>query len=237
MPTEDDLHQGPGVNDDPAAGDKGKEGLQDDQPGTISLEKHNATLADLQQQINNLADENRLYRVQMQMGRGGGDGGDKPGAGEDGFFQGREDEDVITVGELRSFESHLRQQFGGAMGEMQLAGQKADYQEVVQTHLPNFLRANPQYIRILRSALPQDRPRMAYDLGIQDPAYQAKKNKERLETDANPNAEAIRRNKQKPNLGGKGGRSPLSQAGRFEAMSDEELEKQIDKVMAGGVLE
>lgn len=231
MPVED-LNVDAGEKDHAAGGpdDSGKEEGQE----TIALEEHTAKVGDLQRQVEELTDQNRVYRAQINLGREGGGGGNKAGAQDSGFFAGRDEEDVPTVGELRQFEQHLRQEFGGAMGEIQLSGQKTDYQEVVSNHLPNFLRANPYYIQVLRSTPPQLRPRLAYDLGIQDPAYQVKKNKDRLEKDPNLEAEAIARNLKKPKLGGKGGGSPLSQASHFEAMDmGDELEKEIARVLMG----
>lgn len=234
----DDQELTGGATDPAAGGGDGKEAAagaagQDGNQGNIPLEEHQSQLAALQQQIDELKDQNQLYRLQSHLGRQGGAGEGKSGANA-GFWGDRDEEDVPTVGELRQFEAHIRQQFGGAMGEMRLSGQKTDYEEVVKTHLPNFLRANPSYIEILNATPPHLRARLAYDLGVQDRGYQAKQNQRRLDGSPDADAQRIAQNKRKPAPGGKGASSPLSKAGIYETMDmGEELEKRIQQVKMG----
>lgn len=208
----------------------------DDGQGNISLEDLQTQITQLQEQNQQLQDQNRLYRLETQFGRQARDGGAQTGVQAAGFFGERDDEDVPTVGELRQFEKHLLttfgEQYGGAISELSVAGKTNDYQEVIQNHLPNFLRANPTYITLLSRAPAQLRSQFAYDLGVQDPAYQAKKNRDRLTTDPNQDAQTIARNKAKPNLAPHGKKPPLSEKSRFEAMGyGDDLEKEINRVL------
>ncbi|RJP77994.1 MAG: hypothetical protein C4524_07350 [Candidatus Zixiibacteriota bacterium] len=233
-PEGEDLNVNPGGNSGPAAGggEPGAGGpagsAGDSPPETVSREEHDAVV----QQLN---DNLSLMRTQLDLLQRGG-GRQEPAAQDRGFFGDQDDEDVPTVGELRKFEQHLRTQFGGALGEVRASSQTSDYQEVVKTHLPNFLRENPLYINVLNSTPPQLRAQVAYDLGTRDPAYQAKQNQKHLEQGANPNAQRIVDNKGKPQPGGKGGGSPLSKASYYEALDmGDELEKRISEVLRGVV--
>jgi hypothetical protein len=211
---------------DPAAG--GEEG--DEQP--ITREAFIAMRNDLTGKIDQLKDQTSLYKTQLtvlQSGRGAA----APEPADNDPFSGREEDDVITVAEMRRIMSQMSSQIGGSLGEARLAADKPDYTEVVQTHLPNYLQSNPEMIQVLRSLPPHSRPGLAYLFGTLDPNYQAKKNQAKLAKETSGDATRIAANKAKPNMAGKGGGSPLSRAGHYETMDDAELERTISQVKMG----
>lgn len=226
MPDEYQEEMEAGVTD-PAAG--GEE--SDEQP--ITREAFIAMRNDLTGKLEQVRDQNSLYKTQLtvlQSGRG-----PRPTETDDHDpFSGREDDDVITVAEMRRIVSQMTSHIGGSLEEARLAANKSDYAEVVKNHLPNYLQSNPEMIRVLRSLPPVVRPGLAYLFGTLDPNYQAKKNQAKLATETSGDAARIAANKAKPNMAGKGGGSPLAKASLYESMDDAELERTIAKVKMGG---
>jgi hypothetical protein len=211
---------------DPAAG--GEEG--DDQP--VTREAFIAMRNDLAGKLDQLKDQNALYKTQLTVLQGGMGPG-KTAADDNDPFSGREDDDVITVAEMRQIISQITSHIGGSLGEARLAANKSDYAEVVKTHLPNYLQSNPEMIQVLRSLPPASRPSLAYLLGTLDPNYLAKKNQANLAHEPSGDAARIAANKAKPNMAGKGGGAPLGKASRYESMDDAELERTIAQVKMG----
>lgn len=212
---------------DPAAG-----GEEDD--GPITREAFIAMRKDLSGKIDQLTDQNSLYKTQLTVLQRGG-GSSKAETAEDDPFSGREGDDVVTVAEMRRIIGQLGSQIGGSLGEVRVAANKPDYAEVVQNHLPNYLQSNPEFIQILRALPPSLRPNLAYQLGTLDPKYQARRNQDRLSREDNGDAAKIAANKRKPNLTGRGGGSPLSKASHYEGMDDAELERTIAQVKMGKI--
>jgi hypothetical protein len=228
----DDNDQSGVTDPDAGGGPQGDDDDDDDQP--VSREAFNARMQTLQDKIDELEDRNQLYKTQLSVyqGAGGGQQGPARAQNQDPFAD-REDDDVVTVAEMKQILGRLMAGFNASLGEVRTASVKTDYAEVVKTHLPNYLEANPEMIPVLK-ALPADqRPALAYQLGTLDPAYQAKKTKTKLEAEPNPDLDRINANKRKPQPGGKGGGGPLGKAQMYATMSDEELERTLARVKSG----
>ncbi len=231
MPDED-LDQ-TGVTDPDAGGGDQDLGADDNQP--ITREAFIAMRQDLNNKLSQITDQNALYKTQLallQNQGNNGNGGPRQEADDDPF-SGRDEEDVVTVAEMRQILSRLGSQIGASIGELRQAANKSDYAEVVKTHLPNYLQSNPEMVQVLKALPPNQRPALAYTLGTMDPAYQAKKAKGRLDQGSHEDVNRIAANKRRPQLGGKGGGSPLAKANLYESMSDAELERTISQVKSG----
>ena len=218
---------------DPAAGGEGAGAGEGEEP--ITREAFIAMRQDLQGKIDQLSDQNTLYKTRLAvMDRGSGGGGESAPAAEPDPFKGREEDDVITVAEMRQILAQMNTNIGASLGELHMtARQGSDYEEVVKNHLPNYLQSHPEMVQVLRALPPHLRPSLAYEFGSLDPAYLAKKSQTRLDTGEHANAARIAANKGKPNLGGKGGGALLSKASLYESMSDADLEKTIAQVKSG----
>jgi hypothetical protein len=225
MSDEDLLEDNTGETDPDAGGGEG-----DDLP--ITREAFIAMRKDLTGKIDQLKDQNSLYKTQLTVLQRGG-GGERSAPPDDDPFSGREDDDVITVAEMRKIIGQMSSQIGGSLGEARLAANKSDYAEVVQTHLPSYLQSNPEMVQVLRALPPALRPALAYRLGTLAPEYAAKKSQLKLAGQPNEDAARIAANKAKPNMAGKGGGSPLAKAGLYETMDDAELERTIAQVKMG----
>lgn len=226
---EDDVNTG--VTDPDAGGGK----QDDDQDQPVTREAFVAMRKDLQIKIDELSDQNQLLRAHFNMGRQGGGAGREASGEADDPLKDRDGEDVLTVAEYRQLRARDRAQIAALVGEMRQSHQAKDYAEVIKTHLPNYLKDHPEDLALLQATLPEARPRLAYLLGTRDPAYQAKKSKEKLETGGHEDAARIAANKGKPNLAGKGDRAAVSAQERFGKMSDQEFERHIANVKAGRV--
>lgn len=227
---DNDLQNNTGVTD-PDAGGRPQDQGADDEP--ITKEAFIALRQDLQNKIDELEDKNSLYKTQLHVFQSGGGNNAAPRPEDSDPFHGREDDDVVTVAEMRQIMSQMGASIGGTLGELRTASANTDYAEVVKTHLPNYLQKNPEMVAVLKALPPNLRPALAYKLGVQDPAYSAKKNKERLETDPSHDVRRIADNKRRPQPGGKGGGGPLAKAQLYESMSDEDFEKVLAKVKSG----
>lgn len=168
--------------------------LRQDLQGKLSAKEKEAAEKD---------DELLLYKTTVRnLSQGGGgnvaDQSPQPASTDpvETFFKDRDPDEPVTVQELRTISAQLTR---GNFEQAQLAQvvNQKDFQEVVYTHLPKLIQANPNLAGVIRS-LPTQAARfaLAYQLGKTEPGYLAKSITDK--TNVHVDAEKAKENETKP---------------------------------------
>lgn len=129
------------------------------------------------------------------------------------------DDDVLTVGEAKKFLQQMNAETQISLQEMKVQQKYPDYQEVVTKYLPDIIKEKPWLADNLRKTQDYE---LAYDLAKNSEAYKKQHRQQRKNADA----EAILRNaEQSGALSSVGHTSPVSEAKRYNQMSDSDFMK------------
>jgi len=224
---EGEAGQGSGEGEGSAAGGQGEEEGQ-----TVPVSALQAVREELQgvkEQLQASQDQIRLYQANPPQG---GQQQQQQGQVEQGTegLAGMEDDDVITVADAKKLAAGLEARVGAVIGEMAMAAQNPDYNDVITNHLPKVIQANPALAQAIKSS--QNPYVLAYELGKTNPEYV----KKLAEKGQQETITTIEENLAKPGsasaAGGGGG--GISKADQYAQMSDDDLEKEIDAVKKRG---
>lgn len=136
------------------------------------------------------------------------------------------DEDVVTVGELKKYAQQFQRQQEMSIEELKIAQMYPDYAETVRKYLPHVLKEDPDLKNEIENA--RNPFKMAYHLAKNSVAYsQEHKSKKK-----NEDAQRMLSNAEKTgSLSAVGATTPINQASRWKAMSDDEFRKVMNKNM------
>jgi hypothetical protein len=200
-----------------------------DRAAVIAMRRDlNEKLARLAEENEGLLDQNALYRANLRSGPARSP--EKQATAADPYFEGRDDEDVVTVAEMKRILASERSMLSAGLSELAFGKTQADYETVIKKHLPNVLRTSPEMMDVINATHPSKRHITAYLIGQQDPKYRQGQAAAQLEKGAHEDARKIAANKGKPNLAAAKGAAGLSAAARYESMTDQELEAEIARV-------
>lgn len=135
------------------------------------------------------------------------------------------DDDVMTYGEFKKAASKFQNEVKMTLGELQMARQNPDYEEVIKKYLPEVIKEDPDLAESLRKS--QDY-KLAYKLAKSSEAYR----RDHTEVKRNADAERILQNSQNVgSLSSVGGTSPINMAKRYRDMSDDDFRREVNKNM------
>lgn len=190
---------------DPAAGGQTPPQPTPTPPGegeTVPVNVVQSIREELQQVKGQLAftqDQLNLYRA--NVGRGQGEA-EEPKPKEPDYFDGMEDDEVVTVADVKKLMTHRSEADRLAMTQFQVMFQYPDYREVVQNHLMNALQhADPALIAAIRDEKNPHRHAVAYFLAKTDPEYQKKLAESKLPGGETPPGETLPAGEVKPDEG------------------------------------
>jgi hypothetical protein len=153
----------------------------------------------------------------------------------DPAFQGKDDQDIVTFAELKEIMGVKERQFGQVVTELDMAQRNSDYYKVVNDHLPNVIKKNPNLIMAIKTS--QNPYVLAYELGKTDPKYKESAkgggNGEDTEPskDAGADVKKIIDNASKPGSPSSvAARRGLSQVSIYQQMSPDDIEKRIAEI-------
>jgi hypothetical protein len=153
----------------------------------------------------------------------------------DPAFQGMDDQDIVTFAELKKIMGAKERQFGQVVTELDMAQRNSDYYKVVNDHLPNVVKKNPNLIMAIKTS--QNPFVLAYELGKTDPKYKESAkgggNGEDAEAskDAGADVKKIIDNASKPGSPSSvAARRGLSQVSIYQQMSPDDIEKRIAEI-------
>ena len=106
--------------------------------------------------------------------RNGGNNQLAPASGS-GSMDGKEDDDIVTVGEVKAAMSRIQANTAESVATQRLLGQP-DFEKVIKNHWPNVLKADPSLAQDFAGLSQYQQAAMAYRLGKTDPAYLKEKN-------------------------------------------------------------
>lgn len=147
------------------------------------------------EQINQLQDALTLYRNQVAlMQQSGGAGAQPPGQQRTSNdpLDGVEDDEVITAGQARALLASAQSNIHSQQVMRDLTS-RSDFQDVINQHLPNVLRTDPELAGILQSLPEAMRYSLAYRLGQLDPGYKGRQVTDQLSQEAQRIAENLRK--------------------------------------------
>jgi len=184
-------------------------------------------VANLKQQNELLSDQINLYRVNLPRGTSQEDP-EKPK--EDDLFAGLEEDDVMTVADVKKIVTKsigsLQGQFKKGLSEVQMALSYPDYSQVIREHLPNVLKTNPALAQAIRTS---DSPHLiAYVLARSDPEFVKKSTSDKQTNEAQRIIDNALQTGSASQAGGGGGAQ--GQAEFYANLSDDALEKRIAEV-------
>lgn len=140
-------------------------------------------------------------------------------------FNGMEDTDVVTVGELRGFAQEFERHYQLSIDELQMVQKYPDYQEVVTKYLPGILKDNPKIFDTLKKSQNHE---LAYVLAKNSEAYRNENKTKKINADA----ERIVQNSQSAgSLSSIGSSSSISKIKRYKDMSDSDFMKEVHRNM------
>lgn len=140
-------------------------------------------------------------------------------------FNGMEDTDVVTVGELKGFAQEFERQYQLSIEELQMVQRFPDYQEVVTKYLPDILKDNPKIYDTLKKSQNHE---LAYFLAKNSEAYRNETKTKKINADA----ERIVQNSQSAgSLSSVGSSSSIAKLKRYKDMSDADFMKEVHRNM------
>ena len=162
-------------------------------------------------------DHAMLYRTALETKEYAAKHGEAPQTETD-----EDDDEPMTKGEFKRKLSAEKNAFTAAIANIHAALEKNDFQTVIKEKLPKVLQSNPEMLDILKSLPPHLQSRVAYYFG----KTHAEENKEEPKTTGNAA-------KPKPiSPSAIGGSAAISAASKYASMSDEDLEKELARVLA-----
>jgi len=138
-------------------------------------------------------------------------------------FDGLSDNDVMTVGEFKRVASKMQQNIQMNVEELRMTQKYPDYQEVVTKFLPDVLNTNPSLRRSLETTNDYE---LAYFLAKNSENYKVTNKTQKRNSDAE---RILANSTQSGSLSAVGGTTPVSQAKRYKAMTDDEFNKEVAK--------
>ncbi len=165
-------------------------------------------------------------------------GGTQSRKEEDDPLSGMEEDDVLTVKDVRKIVSGLTETIKAQLrpvlqevGEAKTASMYKDYSEVLEKYLPEVLKDNPALVQAIRAS--ENPYATAYALAKLNPKYVAAQagSGDGKKSDADKMLE----NLQKPGTSQQAGQSSggLSKADHIAKMTDEEFEAHVQEVLRG----
>jgi hypothetical protein len=208
-------------------------------------------------EIRTLKDQNQLYKTQLQMSAQHApapaqhtmhpqgyqnQGVQNQGTGEIKFDL--DDDDVVTGAELKKIVNTLRgsstrppevnAEIERRIAMIELGQEDPQWQNTVKSFLPDVINTNPEIVDMIRVA--PNPLKAALMFAKTNPKYAAQvkpKAGATKQDDLMSQIDKMIENAGKP-TGGKAGSSPAtSGASRYDAMSDEELDAHMEKVISG----
>jgi len=157
---------------------------------------------------------------------------------KDPVFGDLEDDDVLTVAQMRQILGTVQAQTTQAVSEATVASQHKDYHQVIQKYLPQLLKEKPHMAAAIRGA--QNQFMVAYDLAKTTPAYlrdraKARALREQGGEGGTAKERQIRTNLRKPGSGLSAG-SNVGGSSRLDAVlaeSDTDFESHVQRVLKG----
>lgn len=178
--------------------------------------------AQLQQQVN-------LYQASLYSQSQGRDNQPK----EEVFFEGLEDDEPVTAGEIRKVLKQFEGKSQVAVSQAQFIARAPDFEKIIRTHLPKLIEQDPDLALMIRQS---GNPVMAAykiaKLAAKAEEAQVKKN-----SDGEKETERILDNLKKPGSpaqAGGGGRAGAQPGTKYDRMSDSDLEKKIAELSSRG---
>ncbi len=141
----------------------------------------------------------------------------KPQA-KQGDFEGRLDDDVLTVGEAKKFIQQFSKQQELAVEELKISQQHPDYNDVVRKYLPDVLKTDPELKDMIMSA--PNPYKAAYHLAKRSDGYLQD---QRQKTRSPEAQQAVQNLNRAGNLSAMGGAVSSSTAAPYKAMSDSDF--------------
>lgn len=154
-------------------------------------------------------------------------------------FEGLENNDVITVGDLKKIMGGQEQRYGGIVTELEFKTQHSDFDATIQSYLPELVKGRPDLTKALRTS--GNPALLAYELVTHSPKYIKDLAEGKLEgaEDAATKAAREKADKITANAGKPGAASGAPGGGAGESgvnyvlnMSDDDLEAHIAKIKA-----
>ena len=144
-------------------------------------------------------------------------------------FQGLQDDDVITVADLKKVMGGQEQRYGGIVTELEFKTQHSDFDNVIQSYLPELVKGRPDLAKALRSS--GNPALLAYELVRSSPKYIKDVADGKLQgaQDAAETAAKITENAGKPGAasGAAGGGAGNNSVEYFLKLNDDDLETHI----------
>jgi len=196
-----------------------------------ALEDERSKRQALEEKVRTLEENVALYRANVP----GPDARREPEPPkEKDLFEGMDEGDVMTVGEIKQLfnkqneafnreKEKLTQNFGGTISEVQMMLAYPDYKDVISKHLPNVFKIKPHVAKALKE---RNLYVLAYELGITDPEYGKAKAGDQIDK----GAQRIIDNLHKPQLGGAKGGGAMDLIDHYANLTDDQLEERIAQV-------
>ena len=138
-------------------------------------------------------------------------------------FEGLQDDDVLTVKDLKKALREKEQQIQMSLREMQMTQKYPDYQQVVTKYLPEVLKNNPS----LRESLMKSQDyELAYYLAKNSDSYKSANKIAKKNADAE---RIVQNSNRAGSLSSVGQTSPINAAKRYKDMSDKEFMATVNK--------
>lgn len=138
-------------------------------------------------------------------------------------FEGLQDDDVLTVKDLKKALREKEQQIQMSLREMQMTQKYPDYQQVVTKYLPEVLKNNPS----LRDSLMKSQDyELAYYLAKNSDSYKSATKSAKKNADAE---RIVQNSNRAGSLSSVGQTSPINAAKRYKDMSDKEFMATVNK--------
>lgn len=175
--------------------------------------------ADDRAERDRLTQELAVYRAQIQAHYA------QQAPKEEDPFDGLEDDDVLTVAQLKAIAPKLAPKKDPLEIESQVRAQNPDYDAVIKEFLPKLLMTKPHLKREIESA--RNPYQLAYDLASGTPEYV----KNRLQGDHKERLDKAEQNSKKPGSLSQVGQTNKTRSAEFyDTLTDDDLEKRIAKV-------
>lgn len=199
------------------------EGTEEPSQQTVSLEVVKAIREELKEskaKTAQLEAEMNIYRSNMTQNQ------TTTKEKEPDPFDGLDDDDAVSVAEVRKVLSGVEKRVKDALGQVSLQVQAPDLKEVLEKHTKPLIQANPALADIIKSS--PNPYQTAYLLGK---IYSSNSG-----GSTNATARKIEDNLNKPGDPGSagGGGFAINKAKRYESMSDEDFEREMERIKRGG---
>lgn len=143
-------------------------------------------------------------------------------------FEGLQEDDLLTVKEVRKFAERVNSKVLSEINEIKVAQKYPDYSEVVTKYLPELLKSKPELIEPLKSTQNYE---LAYHLAKNSDNYRKDNQKVQISADAE---RIIKNSQQAGTLSSVGASTPVSGARRYRDMSDDDFKKEVARNMGFG---